>query len=359
MLDKGLSMGFGSLWRLSVACVTLLLCSCGGEIEPLPLGLKGSLERLQGFGVTRPLVTGIGSVDAASGHPEWFPSADLFGGKSALRMYARVAQDAALFRRLDRQLSFDAVWVSGDPGNSGPLLENLVSESGWVAAYVDHQGIIFRRGEAGSVGLEVGPRDVGGLRPKELARVKSAIAVQLVALRRFTEARNVIAEARRVSSREPDVWVAEARVELGENRWEAAEAAAEKALGLRGRYLPAMSVRARALYSMGRFADAFIWSRRLVERAAGDPLVLFNHAKIAHELRIFGDEVETLRRLIEVVERDGGWSAGYRIYLGQAYAALGEGESALSEFRSVRGDPGLSVDQQSFVKEALEKLEGR
>jgi tetratricopeptide (TPR) repeat protein len=345
---------------VTVTVATAAFAGCEGKVQPLPLGYGPAMDRLEGFSIRHLMVVGAASLEVANRHPNWFPSSELFGGKSALRMYALAAQNVALFRQMHRQIGFDAVWISGDLGTSGPLFDGLVTDSEWVPLYVDHQGVVFRRGvTAKDLPLEVGPGSQRGLSRNGTARVKAAVAANLSALRRDSEARQMIREAREASPGEVDVRVAEARLELDGGRWEAALVAASDALSTRRNYVPALAVKARALYALGRFADAFGCSRKLVERAGGDPLVLFNHAKIAHELRVFGEEIETLKTLIDVVERDGGWTSGYRIYLGQAYAAIGEGDLAFGELNAVSGDSGLSADQKAFVQEALEKLKSR
>jgi tetratricopeptide (TPR) repeat protein len=345
---------------LSVLASVLVFVGCDGKVQPLPLGFGPAINRLEGFQIRQLMVVGAASVEVAARHPSWFPPSDKFGGKSALRMYAIAAQDFALFRQMHRQIGFDAVWISGDTGTSGPLFEGLVADAGWTPRYVDHQGVIFRGvAVANDLPLEVGPAVDIRLIGKDLARVKAAVAVNLSALRRKDEARRVMGEAREAFGGAVDVLVAEARLELDEGRWDAASASASRALSKSRNYIPALVVKARALYSSGRFAEAFGYSRKLVERAGGDPLILFNHAKIAHELRVFGEEIDTLKSLIEVVERDGGWSAGYRIYLGQAYAAIGDGDLALREFSVAAQDSRLSPDQKAFVQEALEKLRPR
>lgn len=333
---------------------------CDGGVQPLPLGFGPAMGRLEALQIKRLMVVGSASLEVAFRHPDWFPSAESFGGKSVMRMYARAAQDPVLFRQMHRQIGFDALWISGDSGTSAPLIDSLVNDVDWSPWYVDHQGVVFCRASSGTnPPLEIGPSNQSLLRRSELARVKAAVATHLSALRRVGEARRVMGEAKEASTNEADVWVAEARLELDEGRWESALAAVSKALGMRRNYVPALSVKARTLYALGRFAEAFGYSRKLVERAGGDPLVLFNHAKIAHELRLFGEEIETLKTLIEVVERDGGWVAGYRIYLGQAYAAIGEGDLALKEIDAASVDSSLSPDQKAFVREALEKLRHR
>jgi hypothetical protein len=347
-------------WGVCVLLVLVALAGCDGDVRPLPLGFGPAIERLEEIQISRVMVLGSASLEVANRHPDWFPRAEVFGGRSAMRMFARAAQNPRLFRQIDRQVGFEAVWVSGDVGTSAPLFESLISDSEWVAWYVDHEGVVFRRASSSrDLKLELGPLKTTNLSRIDLARVKAAVAVNLSALRRSDEAKAVLEGARQVAPTEVDVRVAEARLELDAGRWDAALSLASSALGARRNYLPALAIKARALYALGRFADAFLSSRKLVERAGGDPLVLFNHAKIAHELRIFGEEIETLKTLMDVVERDGGWIAGYRIYLGQAYAAIGEADLALAELNSAAVDPSLSADQKAFVQEALEKLRAR
>jgi hypothetical protein len=185
----------------------------------------------------------------------------------------------------------------------------------------------------------------------------AAMAERLVAARRFEEALELIGLARGADAGEPAVWTAEGSYRLGRGEWAQAVAAADKALALDKRYAAAQAVKAQGLYFSKRYEEAYVLSRQLLEGSPEDPVMLFAHAKIAHEVRALEEEVEVLRRLIGFAERETRSSSSYRVYLGQAWAMRGAGEEALAELDAALADPELPPDQVDFARSARGRVE--
>jgi len=95
----------------------------------------------------------------------------------------------------------------------------------------------------------------------------------------------------------------------------------------------------------------------LLEGSPEDPVMLFVHAKIAHEVRSIQEEIEVLRKLIGFAEREKRSTSSYRVYLGQALAMRGEGEEALRELDAALADPDLPPDQLDFARSARGRVE--
>jgi hypothetical protein len=106
-----------------------------------------------------------------------------------------------------------------------------------------------------------------------------------------------------------------------------------------------------------RFNQAYEISRGLLLEAPDDPVMMFNHAKIAHEVRALEEEVDLLRRLIAVAEREERSTSWYRVFLGQALATTGKGPESLQEFRQALQDPDLPKEQRAFAEEAVRRVE--
>jgi len=134
-------------------------------------------------------------------------------------------------------------------------------------------------------------------------------------------------------------------------------AAADKALALDKRYAAAQAVKAQGLYFSKRYEEAYVLSRQLLEGSPEYPVMLFAHAKIAHEVRALEEEVEVLRKLIGFAEREKRSSSSYRVYLGQALAMRGAGEEALAELDAALADPELPPDQVDFARSARGRVE--
>jgi tetratricopeptide (TPR) repeat protein len=184
----------------------------------------------------------------------------------------------------------------------------------------------------------------------------AAMAERLVAASRMDAASDLIEAAKKIDPAHPAVCTAEGWYKLARGEWAPAVAAADRALKADRRNRPALSVKAQGLYFSRKFAAAYELSRELLEDAPNDPVMLFNHAKMAHEVRSFDEEIEILRKLIALAEREKRSSCWYQVYLGQALAIIGQGAEALESFEKALADPELPADQRDFAKSAKAKV---
>jgi tetratricopeptide (TPR) repeat protein len=276
------------------------------------------------------------------------------------REFLQAVQSPQLFRQLDRRYRFDALLLVGDPSQYRPLLEHLMETKDWAPAYLDHTSIVFRRDS----GAPWEPAQLQELRshftePEELASFLAQAAVKLVALRKADAARPLLEEATRLDESSAEAWNGLAVLHMNRGEWAKALTHTERALEINGRFLPALASKTQILYSTRRFSEAYELSKTLVARQPNDPHLLFYHAKIAHEAHAYKEEAKTLHQLIALAERSGRPTAGYRIYLAQAYASASEAQPAIDEFQRVLADPSISREQRTFAQETLTQIRSR
>ena len=333
-------------------------CSRARPMQEHSPGL--ALERLEGQGVKSVYFTGAAFAGLMTKPPGWLAVEDRDLKSPRVRAMAQAALDPKLFRQLDRQERFEVLILAGDPARYRPLQEHLMRTRDWTLEWVDPWCLLYRRGKTEELTVETTRRladrlvqQSGGSRAQSLA----AMAERLVAARRFEEALELIGLAKGADAGEPAVWTAEGSYRLGRGEWAQAVAAADKALALDKRYTAAQAVKAQGLYFSKRYEEAYVLSRQLLEGSPEDPVMLFSHAKIAHEVRALEEEVEVLRKLIGFAEREKRSSSSYRVYLGQALAMRGAGEEALAELDAALADPELPPDQVDFARSARGRVE--
>lgn len=273
---------------------------------------------------------------------------------------AQAALDPRLFRQLDRQERFEVLILAGDPVRYRPLQEHLIRTQDWTLEWVDPWCLLYRRGKVEPLTAERIRETVGRLqveKPASRAQALAAMAERLVGARRFEEALFLIGQAREADGGEPAVWTAEGSYRLARGEWTQAVAMADKALALDRGWAAAKAVKAQGLYFSKRYEEAYRLSRELLAGAPDDPVMLFAHAKIAHEVRSIQEEVEVLRKLIGFAEREKRSTSAYRVYLGQALAMRGAGEEALAELDAAIADPELPPDQLDFARSARARVD--
>ena len=319
-----------------------------------------ALEHLDEMGVSTVYFTGAAFAGLLRKPPDWLPVVDRESASPRVRAMAQAALDPKLFRQLDRQERFEVLLLAGDPVRYRPLQEHLARTRDWTLEWVDPWCLLYRRGKVDELTpaatramAERFAQQKGGARAQSLA----AMAERLIGARRFEEAFELIQLAGGADAKEPAVWTAEGSYRLARGEWAQAVAAADKALGLEKHYAAAQSVKAQGLYFSRRYEEAYRLSRVLLEGVPEDPVMLFAHAKIAHEVRSLQEEIEVLRKLIGCAEREKRSTSSYRVYLGQALAMRGEGEQALAELDAALADPDLPPDQLDFARSARSRVE--
>jgi tetratricopeptide (TPR) repeat protein len=275
---------------------------------------------------------------------------------------AQAVQNPKLFRQLDRQEHFDALLIAGDPNQSRPLLDHLRKSGDWSLEWADAFALIFRRGgERDQLGERLKEVRLGwvGLPVQERAERLAVLGDHLVAAGRMDDARGVLDEATSVMGSLPAVLASEGRYRLERGEWAKAVAMADRGLKTDPRHRPSLSVKAQALYFSKRFQEAYQLSKQLLEDSPKDPLMLFAHAKIAHEIGGFSEEIEVLQRLIEIVEDQKRSTSSYRVFLGQAMAKTGDGDGALRELSLALRDPDLPSQEREFAEDALKRVRAK
>jgi tetratricopeptide (TPR) repeat protein len=347
------------------AVIILLVSGAVGCSRSRPMqehSPAAALERLEATGAKTVYFTGAAFASLVAKPPQWLPATDREAASPRVRAMAQAALDPKLFRQLDRQERFDALVLAGDPVRYRPLQEHLLRTQDWTLEWVDPWCLLYRRGKVEPLTPEKTTELAGRLvQKKGAARAQSlaAMAERLVGARRFEEALALIGQAREADAGEPAVWTAEGSFRLARGEWPQAVAMADKALSLDKRWVAAKAVKAQGLYFSKRYEEAYQLSRELLEGAPEDPVMLFAHAKIAHEVRSIQEEVEVLRKLIGFAEREKRSTSAYRVYLGQALAMRGAGEEALAELDAALADPELPPDQLDFARSARARVDLR
>ena len=278
------------------------------------------------------------------------------------RALAQVVLVPRSFRQLDRQYRFDALLFIGDPSQYRPLLDHLAETKDWSLSYVDHFGMVFRRGAARPWKME----DLQPVRARfakaaahDRATFLAQTAIKLVAVREFDAGKQLLDEAVQLDARLPDAWSGLAIYHMHRGEYREAFVSAERALALDKTHLPALATKTQLLFATKHFSEAYELSKQLIERLPDDPNLLFYHAKIAHEANAYKAEIEVLEKLIARAEADARPVSGYQLYLAQAYAAAGDAPRAIDAFMRVLNDPDLPQDQRDFARENIARIKKR
>ena len=294
--------------------------------------------------------------------PELVPAENQKADSEQSRLFAQATQDPAVWRRLARQLQFDTLLLTGDPGEYRPLLRHLLSSQDWVLAYVDYTSLIFKRsGEKSWIPEDLKPvlGSFSEASASQRAAVLAQISSKLLAVTQYAEAKRCLDQALDLDKKLPEVWTAKALYQLHFGQWPQALESANQALAIDENYLPALSAKAHLLFTLHKFQDAQEVSKRLVADSPKNPQVLLLHAKIAHEAEDYTTEAETLLTIIELGEKEGISTTGYQLFLAQAYAHNGQAVQALEQFRRVLQAPDITQEQQSNVQECIASIQSK
>ena len=335
------------------------LFACSRSSPDLPVEITPLLEHVKELGPQIVYFNGAAFPLLVKAAPNWLPSSDRVLSSERVRSMAQAAQNPKLFRQLDRQEHFDVLLLVGDPVQFRPLMEHLIKTQDWALDHVDPWSLVYRRGGVETFTKDSIRKEVARWKNEPQQRRASAIAAmseRLLAAGRLEAAGELVEEAKSISSSNAAVCTADGWYRLARGEWKPAVAAADKALRSQKRYRPALSVRAQGLYFSKKFEEAYELSRELLEEAPDDPVMLFTHAKISHEVRAFQEEVGILRKLIAFAEREKRSTCWYEVYLGQALATTGKGEEALLNFDKALADPDLPADQRDFARSARAKV---
>jgi hypothetical protein len=326
-------------WSAALATPELLLKTLGDQ-------------DLAGGGI---YLNATGQAWVARLRPQW-PQPEL--GRN--RDMAQATEEPQVFRRLDRAARFHAVVLVGDPSEYEELLKHLRGSGDWKLEYLDHMGLVFRREPK----TKWRPESLEQLRGNFVTAEEWAVCMGQAGQKMLAMGmREAAGEwTRRAVEEAPGnaaVHAARAHYWISGNRWDDARVEALRAVELEKDNLSGLAALVQLNVAGNRFEEAYRFSKRLVELRPADPALLFHHAKVAHQVHAYGSEAEVLEKLIRRAEAEGRPVSGYRIYLGQAYAAQGAAVPAVEQFDKVLADPGLSVEQRKFAEETAERIRRR
>ena len=343
---------------LLVACASLSGCRrAANTLEPPPP--PSVLRELESKSI---YINNAARAALLAIKPDLLNAEDKDIQSARVRSFAQATQDPKLWRQLDRKNHFDAVLFMGDPASYQPLLAHLLDTKDWKLTFLDQSSLLFKRppcaewSENSLVALE----DAFSKRPAtEQAKLLVRLADKLLAVNRAPLAKARLDEALTLDRKSPDVWTSLALYHAKLAQWEEAFAQLERALSLDAHYRPAIAAKAQLLFTTNRCNEALPLSRKLIQLSPQDPATLYLHAKITHGAHYYLEEIETLKTLIDLAGKAGQSAAGYRIYLGQAYASLSQAEPALEQFEKALADPEITADQRSFIKEFIRRIKTR
>lgn len=294
--------------------------------------------------------------------PELLTQEDLDKDSDRSRNFAQAVLLPKLFRKLNREYQFDALLLSGDPSQYKPLLDHLVETKDWKLRYVDHTSLVFRRDSNDPWQLtDFGPvrERLKHLSARDYSTALARTALKLVAAGYQEAAKKLLDEANQIAGHNPEVSNALANYHMERAEWRDAFEQVQRALAADGDFLPALATKTQLLYGTRRFGDAFELSKKLIAKLPKDPSLLFYHAKIAHEAHAYKSEIESLEKLITLAEFEGRPISGYQVYLGQAYASIGDARKSIDAFMDALNDPDLPDDQKAFVRENILRIKKR
>lgn len=354
MNRTGLRGGF-----LALVCL-LLLSACRAERDLLATTPQLALERLQKLEAKAVFFNGGAVAGIFAAWPSWLTEEDRTIRSPRVRGMAQAALSPKLFRQLDRQEHFDAILLCGDPIQYKPLHEHLLQSGDWALDWVDPFSVVYVRGSSVSFSEEKISEVLArwdSAPDQRKAYAFACVSEKLVAAHRKEAGAKILEKAHQVSEGVAEVWVAEGHFRLARGEMEKAVAAADRALRLDKRDRGAKSVKAQGLYFSRRFEDAYLLSKELLDDAPEDPVMLFNHAKISHEVGAIEEEISILRKLIRIAVKEGRSASWFRVYLGQALGMTGKGKEAIQEFDLALADPDLPEDQRQTAENYKKRIE--
>jgi hypothetical protein len=270
----------------------------------------------------------------------------------------RTAREPALWRKLDRQHRYRAVWLAGDRSGYAPLARHLGQSPDWRLAAIDPTGVLFVRAPRENIfatePAQQMAREMWGGANRSTFLAESALST--LAANYLPESGELSQSAVRNSDRSAFAAASRARVLGSLGEIDAALNESRRALEIDPLLLLAWQVRTECLLQAKLYDDAYAASREAMRLAPGDTGTLWLAARAAHQARAFQTEAEILESLIALTNGRGGDASFYQLYLGQAYAKLGLSRPALRALDAAARAPGLTPEQTREIQEEIATL---
>ena len=278
------------------------------------------------------------------------------------RSFVQAAQNPTLWRKLDRQYRFDEILLSGDPTTYSSLLQHLLETGDWTLTYLDQTSLIFRRPPVTSwtlADLEPLKKKFASVSTSDRVTFLVQLAGRLSAITQFNQAKRLLDEALKLNPKAPDALTQLALYYAHFGQWPQALAKTEAALAVDHAFQPALIIRCQALQAMNRFDEALTVTDQLMEISPNDMGTLWLHAIASHRAHDYTREIAALKVLIDLAGQQKYPTSYYRIYLGQAHAAVGSALPALEQFQKALAAGDLSPDEIKFANESIERIKSR
>ena len=364
-----------ALFRSLFFIFAIILVALGGgyllwvvtrPAEPLSLELqtpKLAMAQMDQGLRAKPLFFTVAAVPYVKEH--WQEWSGAYGLPTPLPEEIAVLCDATLqspkdWHVLDRRWHFGAILLTGDPATFRPLLDHLRKSPEWTLTRLDPTSLVFERGATRAwTPADVAPLlAVFATHPAvEQKMARYLIAHRLMYLNEMPAAKALLDEVIKTEPQSKEAWTEMAQWYGMQEKWHESAMAAERAVATDCCYHPAQRALAQANYALGNFEKALDATRALYALAPGDMPTLLLHAKTTHEAHAFGEEIEVLQKLISLFQGNAQPVGSWQIYLGQAYAATGNGATAKDQFKMALKDTTLTQSQREFTLQAIDKIE--
>lgn len=270
---------------------------------------------------------------------------------------ARLSRLPTEWREALREKKWQAVFLAGPLTEYRPILDHLVASPDWHLGSVTNQGYLFLRG-AGLPARSIDPTfrlssDV------ETAVYLAQIAERYDAIRRSADARSCIERALALAPSNASVLAYAATYAAAHKRWQDAITYSNKALARQPTLAQAKIVQALALLEINEPSKAEALVDEVLLQQPADIYTLFLSARISKARNDYTHEAETLEKIISLSAKEKLPVTHYQIYLGQAYARLGQAKDALRNYRSVIATGNLNKEQKEEIQAAIDTIEGR
>ncbi len=258
-------------------------------------------------------------------------SPDLASRAPDARSIQEIASSPVRWREEDRSVHFQSILLAVPLEDSRPLVEMLNSTPEWHLATIDNQGLLYRRGPAGT---QKKGTETAFANKRDLALHAAQTAMVMHFLGKNKDAREWMAQARQTAPRDPLVLTQSATLAAALKQWPTAKKEAELALkedpsSTQARYLLALS-----LLETGSISAAAGESADLSAMASNTPSVLWLQARISREANDPTTEIDALEKLLALAQKQKEEPTIIHIHLAQAWAKRGFATQALENYNA-------------------------
>jgi tetratricopeptide (TPR) repeat protein len=236
-------------------------------------------------------------------------------------------------------------------------VNSLLASRLWVLAEVSPWGYLFRPLGSHEWSLP-SPEEIAGKWPLPADRSDWMIrtAHALIVMGRYNEANRLLIEGEKMKL-DPSILLgtkASLAASLGE--WENAASLSRKALRVDGSNGAAREILIRSLVECGRSQEALGMARKDFGKDDRNEEHLFLLARVANSAGSRDEEIDALRRLVDLQRSRKVPAFTALAYLGQAEAKDGLRGEAMRAFEEILSTPDLPEEQRNAVRSMIDHL---